>query len=129
MVVLHYQSDITAWPVAQLLWKILVRLSWALAHARRRRVSWRRSGPHLGPLALPITLLLSAMALPATGTVPVTPLRFDAAPTPCRSLALHAAVACLGMGWSKEPFTAFEKTTPKAITTTRLLPCPTQMMQ
>jgi hypothetical protein len=125
--VLHDKGDVTARPVAQPLQKILAGLSWALAHARRLRVSWRLG--RCGLRSLPITPLLFAVPLPSTLTVPITPPRLDAPPTPRRLPTTCAAIARLGMGRTKGPFTAFEKTTPTSITTTRLLPCPTEMMQ
>jgi hypothetical protein len=127
MGVLHNKGDVTARPVAQPFQKILVGLSWALTHARRLRVSWRLG--RCGLRSLPITPLLFAVPLSSTLTVPVTPSRLDASPTACRLPTTFTAIACLGMGRTEDPFTAFEKTTPTSATMTRLLPRPVKMMQ
>jgi hypothetical protein len=126
MFLLHDKGDVTARPVAHPLGKILVGTGWALAYARRRRVSCRCG---LFATPLPMTpLLLPPPLLPACAG-PITLACLSAPPTPSRLPAIATAIACLRMGRTERPFTTFEKATPLATRMTCLLPCPTKMMQ
>jgi hypothetical protein len=126
MLVLHHEQHITTWPITHPLGTIFVGACWALAYARRRLASCR-----LCPFAtpLPMTLLLLPPTLLPAGTGPITPAGLLAPPTPSRLPAAWTAITCLGMGRTEGPFTAFEETTALATKATRLLSCPTKMMQ
>jgi hypothetical protein len=125
MLVLHHEQHITTWPITHPLEKILVGTCWALAYARRRLASCRN--PFATPL--PMTPLLLPTTLLPAGTGPITPAGLLTPPTPSCLPTSGAAITCLGMGWTEGPFTAFEKTTALLTTMTRLLSCPTKMMQ
>jgi hypothetical protein len=125
MLVLHGKGDVTARSVAQPFQKIFLPTTWALTLARRRHASCRRFLLATLPIA---PLLLTPTHPPSLGR-PVTPAGFDVPPAPRCLSATVTAIACLGMGRTEGAFTAFEQTTPSSINRTRLLPCPSEMIQ
>jgi hypothetical protein len=125
--VLHHEQHVTTWPITQPLAKIFLSACWALAYARRRRRVSCRCGPFATPL--PMTLLLLAPPLLPASTGPITPAGLQTPPTPGRLPTSGAAITCLGMGRTKEPFTALEKTTALSTTMTWPLSQATKMMQ
>jgi hypothetical protein len=107
MFVLHHKGDIAAWPITEPLGKIVVRTSWALALARRRRFSCC-----LPATTLPITPLLGAALLAAAGTGPIPPAGLDPTPPLSRHGTGVTAIPALGIRRCEPSFTALEQTTP-----------------
>ena len=101
-----------AWPPD----KIRKRLGWALALARRIRVSWSRSRNlchprgHLLPKAFAITPTLHAPPLFALRAGPIVLTGMPTPPAPGRVPATFTAVTHLGMARPETAFTAFQKT-------------------
>src|SRR6266478_4921478 len=105
-----------AWPPN----KIHKRQGWALALARRIRVSWSRSRNARHPrsrllsTAFAITPTLRASPFFALRAGPIVLTGMPTPPAPGRVAATFTAVAHLGVGRSEPAFTALQKTTPRS---------------
>jgi len=108
--VLHHEADVTPGPVAHPLLKIFAETGWALALARRRRLSCRPF-----PAALPITPALLAASFLAARAGPVLAAGLGPPPAPRRLAARFAAITRLRMSRPEQPLTALEQTTPRSM--------------
>lgn len=105
--VLDHKADVTARPVAHPLLKIRVETGWALALARRCRVSCRPF-----PAALPIAPALLAASLLAACAGPILPAGLRPPPAPRRLPAHFTAITRLWMIRPEQAFTTLEQTPP-----------------